>query len=452
MAKTKIPKIKHQRRTKIEHIIEQSEDRSVEKPKENLKSSDSVIDISDKEFKKDIKKETKKSHFKLIYISALTVVLLIIVADLLAFFLWFKPHRLDQEESTFTGFTLKEEDKEHFYSTLDGTEISDKSLDSAPVFCIQIPNGTDGARPQAGLNEAKVIFEAVAEAGITRFAAIFQNPTTSAIGPIRSLRIYYLEWDTPFDCTIVHAGGPGDAVAAVQSGGYKDLNESYLYMWRSETNSVLYRAWNNLFTSSTYLKNFAIEHNYNTSSPAGFAHYTPEEATKDRIENQVYTKLDIDTAATESVSNLSPVTTSIDILYGYVPSFNPHYDYDTESNTYKRSYESGVEHLLYNCPESGNEPTPEVSCSEMVQASPSVVIAMMVNEGKASDYYHEDITTTGSGKAYIFQNGTAIEGTWEKASVGSQIVFKDDSGKEIKLVPGQTWISAVPNYGAVEYH
>ncbi|MBQ6510703.1 DUF3048 domain-containing protein [Candidatus Saccharibacteria bacterium] len=456
--KNKTPKIKHQRKANLEQIIEKSE--SGEAPKIEqapvVNQEENVIDISDKELskadKKAIKKANKKSHFKLIYVILAVVVVLMITADFLAFFLWYKPTKLDQQSSDFAGFSLEEKDEEHFYSVLDGTEIADESLNSSPVFCIQVPNGTDGARPQAGLNEAKIIFEAVAEAGITRFAAIFQNSTTSAIGPVRSLRIYYLEWDTPFDCTIVHAGGPGDAIAAVNAGGYKDLTESYVYMWRSNTNSVLYRAWNNLFTSSSRLTNFANANGYTTSSPVGFARLTPTEAASERVKKQVANQLDIDTATEESVSTFNPEVTSINIRYGYVPNFNPHYDYDANSNTYKRSYESGAEQLIYNCPEGNGEVTPETTCGEPTVASPNVVIAMMVNEGKASDNYHEAITTTGSGKAYIFQNGTAIEGTWEKPSVGAQIVFKDSSDTEIKLVPGQTWISAVPNYGAVEYN
>ena len=96
---------------------------------------------------------------------------------------------------------------EPIYSSLTGEEISDASLNNSPTYCVQIPNGTDGGRPQAGLGQAAVIFEAIAERGITRFAAVFQNPTVGVIGPIRSLRSYYLDWDTPFDCTVVHAGG-----------------------------------------------------------------------------------------------------------------------------------------------------------------------------------------------------------------------------------------------------
>ena len=118
------------------------------------------------------------------------------------------------------------------YSNLTGLEIASEADKTAPAYCIQTPNGTDGARPQVGLTEAGVVFEAIAEVGITRFAAIYQKPTSAVIGPIRSLRIYYLQWDTPFDCAIVHAGGSDDAIAAVRSGGYKDLTENYTYMYR----------------------------------------------------------------------------------------------------------------------------------------------------------------------------------------------------------------------------
>ena len=72
-------------------------------------------------------------------------------------------------------------------------------------------------------------------------------------------------------------------------------------------------------------------------------------------------------------------------------------------------------------------------------------------ERKASDNYHESIDTIGSGEAYIFQNGTAIKGTWRKDSRQDQIKFTDEEGNEVKLAPGQTFVSAVPNYGSVEY-
>lgn len=334
------------------------------------------------------------------------------------------------------------------YSKLTGERLSDASLINAPTYCVQTPNGTDGARPQAGLDHAGVVFEAIAEAGITRFAAIYQNPTTAIIGPVRSLRIYYLEWDTPFDCTIVHAGGSGDALAAVSAGGYRDLSEDYAYMYRGTVGS---RLWNNLFTTSAYLRQFNLDHGYDSSNVQGFTRMTPEESEKSRIDHSVKEHLNITKPTKVNTSELEPQVTEIGLRLGGWANFNVNYSYDAHSNRYFRSYESGAAHEVYDC-EVGDlgEQNPESACN-LVQLAPYVVIAMKVEEGRASDNYHEDITTIGSGEAYIFQNGSVIRGTWSKPSKADQITFLDTDGEEIKLAPGQTFVTAVPNYGSVDF-
>lgn len=340
------------------------------------------------------------------------------------------------------------EAKEGSYSVLTGEALADGSDVSAPIYCIQTPNGTDGARPQAGLNSAGVIFEAVAEAGITRFAAIYQAPTTAIIGPIRSLRTYYLQWDTPFDCTIVHAGGSGDALAAVAAGGYKDLSEDYSYMYRGTYGG---RLWNNLFTTSAALARFSAERGYNSSNARGFARMTPAESERARIDGLAVEKLDITKAASGDTSALGAAVGAVTMRFGGVASFNASYAYDPSTNKYLRSYESGVPHEVYSCEAADlGERNPEDVCT-LTQMAPSVVIGMVVSESRAADNYHEDITTTGSGDAYIFQNGMAIKGTWRKDSVADQVKFVDANGEEIRLAPGQTIISAIPGYGSVDF-
>ena len=96
------------------------------------------------------------------------------------------------------------------------------------------------------------------------------------------------------------------------------------------------------------------------------------------------------------------------------------------------------------------ERSPEEVCA-LEQMKPSVVVAMVVNERRASDNYHEDIDVIGSGDAYIFQNGTAIHGTWKKASKDEQISFVGEDGGEIRLAPGQTFVTAVPTYGSIDF-
>ena len=317
-----------------------------------------------------------------------------------------------------------------------------RTSQDAPVYCMQTPNGTDGARPQSGLTDAGVVFEAIAEAGITRFAAIYQNPASSVIGPIRSLRIYFLDWDTPFDCTIVHAGGADDALAAVASGGYKDLSEDYAYMYRGTYGS---RLWNNLFTTSAYLQKYSTDHGYTTSDIKGFARMTPAESARAKVDAGAVEKLNITQATSANTSEIRPTVDA-----GFA-DFNINYRYNPSTNTYDRSYASGAAHEVYKCgTEDLGEKNPEDVC-ELTQVSPSVVVAMIVQEGISADGYHESIGTTGTGDAYIFQNGTAIKGSWSKASKAEQIKFFDESGKEIALAPGQTFVTAVPAYGSVDY-
>ena len=340
------------------------------------------------------------------------------------------------------------ENGDKVYSDLTGDLLTDAALKTAPAYCIQTPNGTDGARPQAGLNEAGVIFEAIAESGITRFAAIYQNPSAAVIGPIRSLRIYYLEWDTPFDCTIVHAGGAADALAAVAAGGYKDLSENYSYMYRGTYGS---RLWNNLFTTSTYLKKFSTDHGYNTSNIQGFKRMTPDESGKARVNAGAKEKLNIVKAAAGNTSEVAAEVTNIALNLGGWSDFNVNYNYDATTNTYFRSYGSGVAHEVYACDAADlGEKNPEDVCS-LTQMNPAVVVAIMVKENRASDNYHEDITTIGTGDAYIFQNGTVIKGTWSKGAKDQQIKFFGEDGSEAALAPGQTIVTAVPTYGSVEY-
>ena len=350
-----------------------------------------------------------------------------------------------QNQVTFPQVGEEKEQKNNQISPLTGDFLADGNLANAPTYCIQIPNGTDGARPQAGLTEAGVVFEAIAEAGITRFAAIFQNPASSVIGPIRSLRTYYLEWDTPFNCTIVHAGGSGDALTAIRNGDYRDLDENDTYMYRSNYGA---RSWNNLFTTSTLLAEATAGE---TSNVKSFSRLTPEESHNAWVKDTAVNPLDITKPAEGDTSETAAKVSEINLAFNGALNYSVVYNYDANSNTYLRSYASGLPHEVYECSsEDMGKASPEQVCN-LTQVAPSVVIAMVVRESLASDNYHEDITTTGNGTAFIFQNGNVIEGTWSKATPADQIKFFDESGNEVKLAVGQTFISAVPSADNVEY-
>lgn len=370
------------------------------------------------------------------------IFVLILLGGVLVYFLFFRP---DAPLKPNKNLNVSIKNPDPIYSRLTGLEITDDALNSSPTFCIQIPNGsTDGGRPQAGLTQAGVVFEAIAETGITRFAAVFQNPTSSAIGPVRSLRPYYLDWDTPFDCTVTHAGGSDEALAAIQQGGQRNLDENYSYMWRENNTG---RLWNNLFTSPSDLLKFNSDHGYTTSDPKTFPRLTPDEAAKIAKQNLTPPECPEDT---ECIPADQPtLAQNLRLNFGNWVNYNTVYNYNPESNTYARSYQSGDPHLIYECLAGLNQPNTKTECGEPKQVAPSAVVAMMVQEHTMADGYHENIRTIGSGTAYIFQNGAVIEGTWAKSSQGSQIVFKDAAGEAVKFTPGQLWIAAIPQFGSV---
>ena len=288
-----------------------------------------------------------------------------------------------------------------YYSTLTGSLVKDEVESKQAVTGVMIENSPE-ARPQSGLKEAGVVFEAICEGGITRFLALFQSEKPQLIGPVRSVRMYYISWATAFDASIAHVGGNIDALAEIENGNHRDIDQFFNgdSYWRSSDRWAPH----NVYTSFQKLDELNSSKGYTTSSFTGFSR--------------------IDGSPTEkpNATNIN-ITISSDL-------FNSSYIYDLATNTYARS-QAGEPHLDR---ESG-------------QITPSVIIAMHVNENTivVPDGYEEQIETVGSGNATIFQNGTAVNVIWTKDSAGSQIIFTDATGVEIPLVSGQTWIVAVPN-------
>lgn len=294
-----------------------------------------------------------------------------------------------------------------YYSPLTGVEVASEAATKAPVTAIMIENSPD-ARPQSGLKNSGVVFEAIAEGGITRFLVLYQSEKPSLVGPVRSVRMYYVDWLAAFNASVAHVGGSAAALVEVRNGKYRDIDQFFNSgsYWRATDRYAPH----NVYTSFERLDSLNAKKGYTESNFTGF------------------TRID-------GAPSKEPDATKINIT---ISSFlyNSSYIYDAQTNTYARS-EGGAPHMD----------------REDGQITPSVVIAMHVNETTVlEDGYRQQINAIGSGDATIFQNGTATNVTWHKASRTDQITFTDAVGKDVPLVRGQTWIAAVPNgSGAVSW-
>jgi len=288
------------------------------------------------------------------------------------------------------------------YSLLTGEEIASKAALTAPVTAIMIENSPD-ARPHSGLKDAGVVYEAIAEGGITRFLAIYQHKKPALIGPVRSLRLYYVDWLAPYNASVAHVGGSLNALNEIRNGNYRDIDQFFNAgtYWRATDRYAPH----NVYTSFQNLDALNAAKGYTESKFSSF----PRE--------------DGNPAAQPNASSIAINFSS--------PTYNTTYTYDKDNNRYLRAL-GGVPH---NDREAG-------------QITPSVVIALRVNmELVMEDGYREQINTSGTGTAVLFQNGTAVEVTWHKPDRSSPLLLTDSVGKDIPLVRGQTWIAAVPSSG-----
>ncbi len=301
-------------------------------------------------------------------------------------------------------------------SRLTGVQI-EPSLNERAVTGVMIENSID-ARPQAGLEEADIVFEAIAEGGITRFLALYQESKPGKLGPIRSARPYYVRWAAGFDAAYAHVGGSGEALGLIGSLGLKDLPYDGTHFDR-----VSYRyAPHNVYTSMDRLDALKQSRGYHTSNFKGYAYLEPSEDA-DKVE------IELDTEETEQVDKVSTTPKASNISFNISgPQYNTSYTYNPESKSYDRIM-------------AGQPHTDEVSGK---QISPTAVIALITTYGYHPDGVHSQYATIGSGRAIIFQNGEVFEAKWSKTADKEPLVFTNAAGEPFEFQPGQKWITAIP--------
>lgn len=315
-------------------------------------------------------------------------------------------------------------------SPLTGLVVTAEQRD-LPVIGVMIENSPN-ARPQSGLKEAGVVYEAIAEAGITRFLALYQENHAANVGPVRSARPYYLDWAMAFDAAYAHVGGSPDALQRIKEIGVKDMDQ---FFNPSAYHRITARfAPHNVYTSIGQLTDLAKSKGYDKSTFTSFPRKAEQPYKAPTPTPEPSPNAKTKTTAKPTATDTRTPANSID--FGISSAFyNAHYDYDAATNTYKRS-EGGAAHM---------------DAVTNTQLDPKVVIALAMPYGLMADGFHSAYTTIGSGTMFLFQDGTVTSGVWSKGEPKEQFVFKDDAGKILTLNPGQTWISVVGNPANVSY-
>jgi hypothetical protein len=321
-----------------------------------------------------------------------------------------------------------------------------------------IENHTD-ARPESGLSRADVVYEAVAEGGITRFAAVFycgavaEDVTTA---PLRSARVYFISMAAGYGKLplYLHQGEANnicnDCPGGIKSKKQIDPTVNALTVfeklgWQGGPRG------NNLDGGYNIGFPIVVRDQYRLSTtPAAWEHSVKvdlDQVWKEAEKRDLGFKDESGTAWTQGFRKwifqdgaASNSPTGTDIAFNFWDSmagYDVEWKYDAATNSYKR-FNGGAPHLDHEFDK------PQLTAK-------NVVIMQVKETGPVDLEHHMFYTVIGTGKAIIFQNGEVIQGTWKKDSLTDREVFFSADSKEIKLVRGQTWVEMVPAQNKISY-
>ncbi len=333
-----------------------------------------------------------------------------------------EPTATPEQTPEQTPQTTQEVIPEHVSDTT-GMEV-DEDYTYNPI-AVMIENA-DGARPQTGLNQADIVYEALAESNITRFICLYNDEYPAVVGPVRSTRLYYINIAREWDAALTHIGGPSDAshtASYVYGSNSNDIKVRVdgmkgnvsKYFWRSSDR----KAPHNAYTNVQKIKDDLVD-------------YTPDERTawKFELSKEAGKNLYSDYESFEKVS--LPFISKDNFVS---------YQYDAATNKLYR-YMSGNEFLTTTVTQ--NDDGTQKYETEQVCIQNLIVQYANTYELSGDTKGRRGIDLVGEGDAEFFINGKHITGTWKRTSQNDSTVYYDDKGEQIVLLPGNTWVEVHP--------
>ena len=268
------------------------------------------------------------------------------------------------------------------------------------------------AWPQAGLNKAYLVYEAIVEGGETRLMALFKGVTVDKIGPVRSSRHYLLDYAMENDAIYAHFGWSPQAQSDITKYSIDNINgitESESTFWRVKDKAAPHNA----VTSTEALLKAAKSKGYKTTSDKkSVLNYTTDEVNLE--DGQGATSVTIPHSTLQTVK----------------------YEYDEQNQVYKRYARKKAQTDW----DTGNSITTK-----------NIIITFCDNYTlpDSEDKGRQGLKNTGTFDGYYITNGKAIKIKCIKEARNTQTKYQDLQGNEIKVNDGNTWINICPKNAKV---
>ena len=296
----------------------------------------------------------------------------------------------------------------------------------------------ENARPQSGISGADVVYEAVAEGGITRFLTLFYCQPGSEVGPIRSARTYFLDFISEYGDhpLYTHVGGanqpgPADALSQIDTygwTGYNDMNQfsiGFPTFWRdydrlghtAATEHTMYSTTQKLWDYAAVTRGLTNVSKEGTPWDKGFVPYTFKD---------------------DAPVSQRPALQTVHLeFWTGDPNYYVDWAFDPKTNLYKRN----------------NGGVPQIDRDTNKQLTAKNVVVLLMQQSSANDGYENNVhllfKDKGTGKAFVFMDGKKITATWRKDKRTSRTILTDSTGNEIKLDRGLIWFEILPTDGVI---
>jgi hypothetical protein len=322
-------------------------------------------------------------------------------------------HAVHGTSTDATTSTLPHPKLDRHLCPLTGQRAPGGKVPQRPAIGIKIGNDP-AARPQSGLIYADIVYEEMAEGGITRYLAVFQCHEAPVLGPVRSVR-----WD---DWHVL--ASYGHPILAYSGGiSYWEQLTAHL-SWLYDADATFYPAANayyrtsnryppeNLYTSTAAL--WKLDPSNHEPPPPQFQ-YRPLPA-----------------AGAESIASMT--------IVGFSEGENVTWTWDPAAKAWLR-FQGGV---------------PDTDASG-VQLRAANVLVQFVHT-YPGPYYESGTTygvhsiTEGTGTAYLLRDGKLERGTWHTPAYGDTMELRLSNGDLMALQPGNTWVEMVPVTYAVQFN
>lgn len=288
---------------------------------------------------------------------------------------------------------------------IDGVLVPEGTPPAFPLAVI-IENMID-ARPPSGVRRANLVWEAPTEAGITRFLALYADGTeVIAIGPVRSARLYFVDWAEEVRALLAHVGGSPEALAAIPSRAITDLNEFWAgeYFWRAYDRAAPH----NVYTSTELFDEARTDYDLGETPTFGVWKFKEDEPFEARPDAQEFS-----------------------VAFS-TPAYAVTWKYHRTANEYVRWQLGDV----YR----------DIDGAEIRAKN---VVVMVTDIQIIDEVGRRRIKTIGEGEARIFRDGMVTPGIWKRPRLDSRTRFFDRDGSEIAMNAGTTWIEVVGDLEAL---